>query len=104
MSDFAASIDRLLNQVRHWEERRWSLPAGALGQTRAQAVRGLAEQLAALGAEAEKTPAHELPVVHDLILPDQLRVLANDILAAGPPPELLTRAANAVHETRQNLK
>ncbi|MBB2945547.1 hypothetical protein FB565_005280 [Actinoplanes lutulentus] len=104
MSDFAASIDRLLNQVRHWEERRWSLPAGALGQTRAQVVHGLAKQLAALGAEAEKVPAHELPPVHDLVLPDQLRVLATDILAAGPPPELLTRATNAVNKTSQTLK
>ncbi|BBH66172.1 hypothetical protein ACTI_28570 [Actinoplanes sp. OR16] len=101
MSDFTVSIERLLTQVHHWEERRWSQPAGPV--TRAQAVFALAQQLADLGAEAEKTPAREVPFVHAMVLPDQLRVLAADIMAAGPPPELLTRATTAVTETRSAL-
>lgn len=100
MSDFAVAIDRLLNQVRHWEERRWSQPAGGTGRTRAQVVFGLAQQLADLGAEAEKVPAHDLTFVHSMVLPDQVRVLADDILTAGPPPELLARATAAVAEAR----
>ncbi|BAL85993.1 hypothetical protein AMIS_7730 [Actinoplanes missouriensis 431] len=103
MSDFAAAIDRLLNQVRHWEERRWSQPATTTGQTRAQLIHGLAQQLADLGAEAEKSPRHELPLLHPMVLPDQLRVLADDILIAGPPPELLTRATTAVTEAHKTL-
>ncbi|MEU4558934.1 hypothetical protein AB0F72_11125 [Actinoplanes sp. NPDC023936] len=103
MSDLAAAIDRLLNQVRHWEERRWSQPATTIGQTRAQLIHGLAQHLADLGAEAEKSPPRELPYLHPLVLPDQLRVLADDILTAGPPPELLTRAATAVEEAQKTL-
>ncbi|MEU4693383.1 hypothetical protein [Actinoplanes sp. NPDC023714] len=115
MSDFAVSIERLLNQVRHWEERRWSQPAGSApaaggaaragggAVTRAQAVFALAQTLADLGAEAEKGPVREVPFVHAMVLPDQLRVLADDIVAAGPPPELLTRATAAVTDTRSAL-
>ena len=101
MSDFAASIERLLNQVRHWEERRWSQPAGSV--TRAQAVLALAQELADLGAEAEKAPAREVPFVHAMVLPDQLRVLADDLMAADPPAELLMQATEAVTRTRTAL-
>ena len=102
MSDFPASIDRLLNQVHHWDERRWSTPAAA-AQTRAQLVHGLAQTLADLGAEAEGRPARPVPHLHDLVLRDQLRVLADDLLAAAPAPGLLDRAATAVDEVRQSF-
>ncbi|WP_229072050.1 hypothetical protein [Actinoplanes sp. DH11] len=102
MSDFTASIERLLTQVHHWEERRWSQPAGA-GRTRAQVVHALAQHLADLGAEAEGAQRHPVPFVHAMVLPDQIRVTAADLVATGPSPELLSRATDAVTEARRLL-
>jgi hypothetical protein len=114
--DFATSIERLLTQIHHWDEPRWrsapTRPAAADGRspqvkalagTRSQLIRDLVQHLADLGAEAEKRPIRPVPHIHDLVLRDQLRVLADDILAASPPADLLERATNAVDEARQNL-
>jgi hypothetical protein len=101
--DFATSIERLLALVHHWDEYRWRAAAPAASVTRSQQVRGLVQRLADLGAEAEKRPARPVPHIHDLVLRDQLRVLADDLLAAEPPAELLDRAAAAVDEARQAL-
>ncbi len=68
--------------------------------SRAEVVRGLARRLAELGAEAEGRPGRVLPHVHDMVLPDQLRVLADDILAADPSADLLHRAAAEVERVR----
>ena len=103
MSDFPASIDRLLNQVHHWDERRWSTPAAA-AQTRAQLVHGLAQTLADLGAEAEQRPPREVPRLHHMVLPDQIRVLTDDLLAASPATALIERAAAATDEVRRSLQ
>ncbi|MFC4070813.1 hypothetical protein [Actinoplanes subglobosus] len=61
------------------------------------------QYLADLGAEAEERPSRPVPHLHDLVLGDQLRVLADDILAATPPADLLDRATTAVDEARKNL-
>ncbi|GIF12433.1 hypothetical protein [Actinoplanes teichomyceticus] len=101
MSEFEVSVQRLLTQVRHWEEPRWAAPAGA--RTRSDLVYGLVQRLAELGAEAEGQTVHQVPRLHDLVLPDQLRVVADDILAAEPSEDLLVRAAAAVDEVRRVL-
>jgi hypothetical protein len=101
MSDFAASIDRLLNQVRHWEEARWATPAG--GKTRADSAYGVVQRLADLGAEAEGRATREVPRLHDLVLPDQLRVVADDLLAAGPSSALLAQATAVVDDLRSTI-
>jgi hypothetical protein len=75
---------------------------GAAG-TRSELVQGLVQHLADLGAEAENRPARPVPHLHDLVLRDQLRVLADDILAAAPEADLLDRAAAAVNEVRRSL-
>ncbi len=98
MSDFATSVERLLAQVRHWEEGRWRKNAGA--GTKSDLAFGLVQRLADLGAEAENRAPREVPRTHDLVLPDQLRVVADDIIAAGPDPELLARATSAVEDLR----
>jgi hypothetical protein len=99
--DFAASIDRLLNLVHHWAETRWSAPSGA--GSRAEMVHVLVQRLADLGAEAEGRPLRPVPRAHHLVLPDQLRVLADDILAANPSADLLTRATAEVDRVRTAL-
>ncbi|GIF43352.1 hypothetical protein [Actinoplanes xinjiangensis] len=76
---------------------------GATAVSRSELVQGVVQQLADLGAEAENRPPRPVPHLHDLVLRDQLRVLADDILAATPAPDLLDRAAAAVNEVRRRL-
>jgi hypothetical protein len=101
VSDFSAAIERLLTRIHHWDEPRWR--SAAADGTRSQLVQGLVQRLADLGAEAEKRPARPVPHLHDLVLRDQLRVLADDILAADPDDDLLERATKAINEVRRNL-
>ena len=100
MTDFATSVDRLHNQVRHWEQGRWwSRTAGATA-TRGDLTYALIQHLADLGADAEHRPRRLLPREHDMVLPDQLRVLADDLLAAAPSDPVLAEATAAVNELR----
>ena len=96
MTDFATAIDRLLNQVRHWQQPRWR---GA----RADQAYALVQRLADLAADAESRPRRPVPREHDLILPDQIRVMADDLIAADPPAAVLAGAAEAVEIVRTNL-
>ncbi|MGX6602680.1 hypothetical protein ACWKSP_11155 [Micromonosporaceae bacterium Da 78-11] len=104
MSDFAASVEQLHTQVRHWEQPRWSGPApiGRTG-TRADLMYALVQLLADLGADAEQRPHRAVPREHDMILPDQLRVMADDLLAAGALPSVLASATAAVEDLRFTL-
>jgi hypothetical protein len=102
--EFATSVGRLLHQVGHWEQPRWSA-AGKGGLTRAAHLRQLVQRLADFGADAEGGPRREVPLAGagDLTLPDQLRVMADDLLAAGPAEETLRAAAGEVDQARQRL-
>ncbi len=100
MSDFATAIDRLHNQVRHWEQPRWSAPTANPTKTKADLMYGLIQQLADLSAAAEQRPHRPVPREHNMILPDQLRVTANDLLAANAPPASLAEATAAVDDLR----
>ena len=97
MTDFATSIERLLNQVRYWEQPRWRVDG------RNDRTYTLVQLLADLGADAEGRPRRPVPREHDMILPDQLRVMADDLLATDPPPAVLDEATAAVDELRHNL-
>jgi hypothetical protein len=100
VTDFATSVDRLHNQVRHWEQGRWwSRTAGTSG-TRGDLMYALVQHLADLGADAEHRPRRPVPREHDMVLPDQLRVLADDLLAAAPPEPVLAEASAAVNDLR----
>jgi hypothetical protein len=94
--DFATSVDRLLRQVRHWGETRWR-------PSRADLVYGLVQRLADLDADAEQRPRRPVPRVGDLVLPDQLQVMADDLLAAAPPDDLVQLATNEVNAVRRAL-
>jgi hypothetical protein len=111
--DFATSVDRLLHRVRHWEQSRWWSPvsagaarpqaAGSAAQTRAELVYALLQRLADLDAEAEGRRHRVVPHHGDLVLADQLRVLSDDLLAAGAPDETLTLARDEVDAVRRAL-
>jgi hypothetical protein len=96
MSDFGTSTEQLLTHVRHWEQPRWTKP-------RSQQVYGLVQLLADLAADAEGRERQVVPRVHDMVLPDQLRVMADDLLAAGAPPERVAEATEAVNRVRSEL-
>jgi hypothetical protein len=101
--DFEAAVQRLLKQVGHWEAGRWSAPAAGGGSTRAEVVRALVQRLADHAADAEQLRTRPVPRLADTVLPDQLRVTADDLLAANPPDDVLSRATAAVTEVRGAL-
>ncbi|MBX6356261.1 MAG: hypothetical protein IRZ05_10475 [Micromonosporaceae bacterium] len=101
---------RLVNQVSHWTPGRWSrtvpgVGAGAGGSaTCADLVHGLVQRLADWAADQEGQPRRPVPRLDsDLALPDQLRVVANDLVAAAPPEDVRAAAVAAVNEVRQAL-
>jgi hypothetical protein len=107
--DFATSVDRLLNQVGHWEQARWwtripgSPARGAVAPTGGDRVYALVQRLADLAADAEHQPRRPVPRVGDLVLRDQLRVMSDDLLAAGPSAEALRSATAEVDAFRRIL-
>jgi len=96
----ARAVDQLLNQISHWTPSRWAASRGV----RADQVHALAQALA--DAEARCTGRAVRPVPRlesDTVLPDQIRVLAADLLAAGPDPDTLATALRTVEATRTTL-
>lgn len=87
------AVDRLVARVLHWTPTRWGRPAASGDGSRADAVYALTQDLADAAADLEGRPRRRVPrLANDLALPDQLRVLTADVLAAGrPPPAALTR-------------
>ena len=94
--EFRASVDRLLRQIGHWEQGRWS------AQGRADTVYALVQRLADRAADAEQRPHRPVPRPSDLILPDQLRVMAND-LEDTADGTLLKQATEEVDAVRYAL-
>ncbi len=98
-------MNRLVNHVSHWTPGRWSHAAPASGGTRADLVYDLAQRLADWAADMEGQPRRRVPRLDgDMALPDQLRVLATDLAATKPPPQVRDAAAAAVDATRQALQ
>ncbi len=105
------SVNRLVNQVSHWTPARWShaAPPGstapAAGGTRADALHDLIQRIADWAADLEGQPRRAVPRLDsDLALPDQLRVVATDLLAAEPPPEVRDAAVSAMEAIRRALR
>ena len=90
------TVDRLVGRIAHWTPSRWKLPT-ASGASRADVVHGLVQEIADLGADAEGRPRRPVPRLdNDLVLPDQLRVVTADLLAAARDPAVLAGAADRV--------
>ncbi|MGC4851975.1 hypothetical protein ACLQ24_00945 [Micromonospora sp. DT4] len=104
----AAELDKavqlLVRQVGHWEQPRWAATAPTGNVPRTDLVHRLAQEIANLAADAEGIPRRTVPRLNnDLALPDQVRVVTADLLAAGADAEVLARAAAEVTATRNAL-
>ncbi|WFE24969.1 hypothetical protein O7623_16190 [Solwaraspora sp. WMMD791] len=93
-------VQLLVRQVGHWENPRWA----AGGGRRASEFHQLVQYVADLGAAAEGRPVRPVPRLRlDTALPDQLRVVAADLVRASPEPATLEPAAAAVRRLRDQL-
>ena len=96
--EFTASVRKLVGQIGHWTPPRWAAST-ASGVTRAELVHGLVQWLADRAADAEGRPRRPVPRLdNDLALPDQLRVVAADLVAAGGAPGAVDRV-DAIRRT-----
>ncbi|GIJ28598.1 hypothetical protein Vqi01_37600 [Micromonospora qiuiae] len=97
-------VELLVRQVGHWQQPRWSAAASVGNVSRADLVHRLVQEIANLAADAEGQPRRTVPRLdNDLVLADQLRVVAADLLAAAPPDEILARATAEVAAIRAAL-
>ncbi|MDG4793260.1 hypothetical protein [Micromonospora sp. WMMD1082] len=102
--ELGRGVELLVRQVGHWQQPRWSAAASGGNVSRADLVHRLVQEIANLAADAEGEPRRTVPRLdNNLALPDQLRVVAADLIAAGPADEALARAATEVTETRAAL-
>jgi hypothetical protein len=100
----AVAVSRLVNQVGHWTPARWSRPSDDGEGTRADLVHRLAQRLADAGADAEGEPRRAVPrLENDLVLVDQVRVLAADALEAPVPDAVEADLVAAVRATAAAL-
>ncbi|MGW3806981.1 hypothetical protein [Micromonospora sp. NPDC005113] len=98
------AVRLLVRQVGHWEQPRWAAVATTGNMSRADLVHRLVQEIANLAADAEGEPRRVVPRLdNDLALPDQVRVVVADLIAAGPGAEVLARAAAEVTATRSAL-
>jgi hypothetical protein len=103
--EFTTSVERLLTQIGHWERGRWSTrPPAAPGTapSRSDIVYALVQRLADLCADAERRPHRRVPRLSDLVLRDQVRVMADDLLATSSD-EAIQQATDAVDAVRRAL-
>ncbi|MDP9181756.1 MAG: hypothetical protein M3P04_03120 [Actinomycetota bacterium] len=91
----AKEVGSLVQRLRLWTPTRWAVTCEPWG-TRADLVRHVAQWCADHAADLEGEPRRTLSVLgSDLLVADQLAVTGDDLLRAGPGPEL--RAAAVKH-------
>ena len=103
--DLRRAVDLLVGQVGHWTAAaRWTAPAAGGDVPRRDLMHRLVQEIADLDAAAEGRPRRPVPHLdNDLALPDQLRVVTADLIAAGPDDNVLAAAADRVRTTRDAL-
>jgi hypothetical protein len=88
----AKELASLVQRLRLWTPARWAAACEPWG-TRADLGRHLAQWCADEAAALEAGPQRVLPVLTpDLLVADQLAVTGDDLLRAGPSPELVADA------------
>jgi hypothetical protein len=96
----SAEVDVLLGRVSRWNAAGWGEPAG--GGTRADVVFALVQRLADVAADAEGRPRRDVPRLDTGVLPDQLVVMAHDVLVTGSAAACRA-ALDAVARARADL-
>ena len=97
--EFAAAVGKLVGQVSHWTPSRWAASSHG-GPARASLMHELIQRLADRTADAEGEPRRAVPRLdNDLALPDQLRVIAADAVAAGAADETALALVRATRAT-----
>ena len=90
-------------RVGHWEPARWVKPTPS-GRTRSDIVFALVQTLADLSRGAEGlAPRAVVRLDNDLALPDQVRVIAADLVLAGAADDALLGAAERIDSTTRSL-
>jgi hypothetical protein len=84
--------DLLVRQVAHWTPARW--------KGRGEAVYALVQRLADAAAAAEGQPSRVVPRLADTVLPDQVRVIVADLVAASPAVEVAAALAADIRSVR----
>jgi hypothetical protein len=97
-------VDQLTDHVGHWPPSRWKQASTLGDRSRADVVHALVQQLADLEAQLTGRPIQSVPrLENDLSLPDQVRVMALDLLSAGAGPAVLSAAVDALTQARRQL-
>ncbi|KJE24998.1 hypothetical protein FF36_00610 [Frankia torreyi] len=112
VSDLSREVGLLIRRIRGWAGSSWDVAVGS-GMTRAERTVRLLDELAALGERIGTGAPVEMrpPRLATHALPDQLAVLAEDLLAAldaagatlPSTREVLTDARAAVTRARADL-
>ncbi|ADD41523.1 hypothetical protein [Stackebrandtia nassauensis] len=96
-------IQRVASGVAYWSPARWRSPAPG-GGDRVGAMTALIQTLADVTAVAEDRPPRPVPrLPHDTALPDQLKVVAADLVAVDPGPEAVSQVEAALARARSVL-
>jgi hypothetical protein len=105
MAELDVAVTRFAAATVPWTPTAWAAPApGVPGASRADVVHHLVQRLADLAATAESQTHRPVPRLdNDLALPDQLRVVTADLLAAAPSPAHLAAAETALSTARTAL-
>jgi hypothetical protein len=91
--EVARAVRRMVGRTSHWTAARWEVPVLPDGGSRADLVHALVQEIADMAAAAEGQPCRRVPRLdNDLALPDQLRVVSADLVAAGQEAQLRTAA------------
>jgi hypothetical protein len=99
LTEFELAVDRLVNRVSHWTPPRWAASSASGDGSHADVMYALVQHVADLAADAEGQPRRRVPRPDNaLALPDQLRVLARDLAAAGSQ-EAIAEATELVRAT-----
>jgi hypothetical protein len=89
------AAELLINQVGHWTPERW---AG-----RSEPMHVLIQRFADRAADLAGGPRRKVPRLPDFALPDQLRVVVSELIAADPTPATVTEATLEIATLRHDL-